>query len=43
VGATQDVLQPGDAVYYDSTQPHYVGTIGKKKTVILAVLYAGGK
>jgi transcriptional regulator with XRE-family HTH domain len=43
VAGHEELLLPGDAVYYDSTQPHYVGTVGKKKTVILAVLYAGAK
>jgi transcriptional regulator with XRE-family HTH domain len=43
VAEHEEVLLPGDAVYYDSTQPHYVGTVGKKRTTILAVLYAGAK
>jgi hypothetical protein len=32
-------LDPGDAIYYDSTVPHLVKTHGKKATKILAVLY----
>ncbi len=43
VGKQVEVLQAGDCVYYDSNKPHYVGTVGKKKTTILAVLYAGSK
>lgn len=43
VAGHQEILQAGDAVYYDSNQPHYVGTLGAKKTTILAVLYAGAK
>ena len=34
------ILEPGDAVYYDSTVPHLVKCHGHKKTKILAVLYA---
>jgi transcriptional regulator with XRE-family HTH domain len=33
------ILDPGDAIYYDSTVPHLVKTHGKKTTKILAVLY----
>jgi transcriptional regulator with XRE-family HTH domain len=43
VGVQEEILEAGDAVYYDSNKPHYVGTVGKKKTTILAVLYAGAK
>jgi quercetin dioxygenase-like cupin family protein len=32
-------LDPGDAIYYDSTVPHLVKAHGKKPTKILAVLY----
>jgi len=34
------VLEPGDAVYYDSTVPHLVKCSGDRSTKILAVLYA---
>ncbi len=34
------VLEPGDAIYYDSTVPHLVKCHGNKTTTILAVLYA---
>jgi len=34
------VLEPGDAIYYDSTVPHLVKCHGPEKTRILAVLYA---
>jgi transcriptional regulator with XRE-family HTH domain len=38
-----ELLRPGDAVYYDSTQPHLVKTASSAKTTILAVLYTGVK
>lgn len=34
------VLEPGDAIYYDSTVPHLVKCHGDEPTEILAVLYA---
>ena len=34
------VLEPGDAIYYDSSVPHLVKCHGNKTTTILAVLYA---
>lgn len=34
------VLEPGDAIYYDSTVPHLVKCHGDKQAEILAVLYA---
>lgn len=34
------VLEPGDAIYYDSTVPHLVKCRGDEETKILAVLYA---
>jgi transcriptional regulator with XRE-family HTH domain len=37
------VLEPGDAIYYDSTTPHLVTTHGDNETTILAVLYAANK
>lgn len=40
VGDQIEFLQPGDAVYYDSTQPHYVRCVGGRETKILAVLYS---
>ena len=33
------LLEPGDAIYYDSTVPHLVKCHGKDTTKILAVLY----
>jgi len=33
-------LEPGDAIYYDSTVPHLVKCLGTETTKILAVLYA---
>jgi transcriptional regulator with XRE-family HTH domain len=41
VGDRVDFLKPGDAVYYDSNQPHLVRCIGTTVTKILAVLYTG--
>jgi quercetin dioxygenase-like cupin family protein/ribosome-binding protein aMBF1 (putative translation factor) len=40
LGEEIHVLEPGDAIYYDSTVPHLVKCHGDKKTKILAVLYA---
>ena len=39
VGNRVDFLKPGDAVYYDSDQPHFVRCAGATATKILAVLY----
>ncbi len=41
VGEHADFLKPGDAVYYDSDQPHLVRCAGTTTARILAVLYAG--
>jgi transcriptional regulator with XRE-family HTH domain len=41
VGGRVDFLKPGDAVYYDSNQPHFVRCVGTTVTKILAVLYTG--
>lgn len=41
VGDRTDFLKPGDAVYYDSNQPHLVRCAGTTQARILAVLYAG--
>ena len=38
VGDRVDFLKPGDAVYYDSNQPHFVRCVGTTVTKILAVL-----
>jgi len=43
VGGRTELLYPGDAIYYDSNQPHLVKAATKAKTVILAVLYTGAK
>jgi transcriptional regulator with XRE-family HTH domain len=43
VGDRVDFLKPGDAVYYDSNQPHLVKCVGTNPTKILAVLYTGSK
>ena len=39
LGEEVHLLDPGDAIYYDSTVPHLVKTHGQKTTKILAVLY----
>ena len=43
VGDQIEFLRPGDAVYYDSNQPHLVKSATRTKTTILAVLYTGSK
>jgi transcriptional regulator with XRE-family HTH domain len=40
VGDRADFLKPGDAVYYDSNEPHFVRCAGSTPAQILAVLYA---
>jgi len=41
VGRQEEILRPGDAIYYDSTYPHLVKCAGDRPTRILAVLYTG--
>jgi len=41
VGDRADSLKPGDAVYYDSSQPHVVRCAGTAPAKVLAVIYAG--
>lgn len=43
VGDQIEFLGPGDALYYDSSQPHSVKCVGGSKTKILAVLYPGSE
>ncbi len=43
VGDEVTVLQPGDAVYYDSSSPHLVKNTSGKSAKILAVLYTRTK
>jgi transcriptional regulator with XRE-family HTH domain len=43
VGDRVEFLKPGDAVYYDSNQPHLVRCVGTKVAKILAVLCTGSK
>lgn len=40
LGEELHLLEPGDAIYYDSTVPHLVKCHGRERTRILAVLYA---
>ena len=43
VGDQAEILQAGDAVYYDSSCPHLVKCAGDQSAKILAVLYTGSK
>lgn len=43
VGDAVEILQPGDAIYYDSTVPHLVRPHGDKPAKILAVIYSQNK
>jgi quercetin dioxygenase-like cupin family protein/DNA-binding XRE family transcriptional regulator len=43
LGETTEILEQGDAIYYDSMLPHLVRCHGNKVTRILAVLYTEGK
>jgi len=40
LGEEVHVLDPGDAIYYDSVVPHLVKCHGTEVTKILAVIYA---
>lgn len=40
VGGQKEELGPGDAIYYDSSEPHFVKCVGGKEAKILAVLFA---
>jgi len=40
IGDSKEILKPGDAIYYDSTQPHLVRPFGRNPVRILAVLYS---
>jgi quercetin dioxygenase-like cupin family protein len=41
VGGQREHLGPGDAVYYDSTEPHFVKCVDGGEAKILAVIYPG--
>ena len=41
VGEQKEYLEPGDAIYYDSSEPHFVKCVGGKEAKILAVLITG--
>jgi len=43
MGDPVEILQGGDTVYYDSSDPHLVEGAGTQPTKILAVLYTGSK
>jgi quercetin dioxygenase-like cupin family protein len=36
----EEILNPGDSIYYDSTMPHVVSCYGQEPATILAVIYA---
>ncbi|MBW1687662.1 MAG: helix-turn-helix transcriptional regulator [Deltaproteobacteria bacterium] len=41
VGDQTEILGPGDAIYYDSSQSHLVTCASGKQAKVLAVIYAG--
>ncbi len=41
VGDQVEFLNPGDAIYYDSSQPHLIQCFGGTESKILAVLHTG--
>lgn len=41
VGESREVLEPGDCIYYQSSEPHLVRPADQGPTVILAVIYGG--
>jgi quercetin dioxygenase-like cupin family protein len=43
VGGQKERLEPGDAVYYDSTEPHFVKCVECREAKILAVVYPGAR
>jgi len=43
IGDVTESLGPGDAIYYDSSEPHYVRAAGESKAKILAMIYAGSE
>jgi transcriptional regulator with XRE-family HTH domain len=43
VGDQTEFLGPGDALYYDSSQPHFVKSVGGSETKILAVIFPGSE
>lgn len=36
----EDILHPGDSIYYDSNVPHIISCHGNQPATILAVIYA---
>jgi quercetin dioxygenase-like cupin family protein len=43
VGDQTELLGPGDALYYDSSQPHSVGCVGGREAKVLAVIFPGSE
>jgi len=43
VGEAREVLEPGDSIYYDSTEPHLLRPVGDTPARILAVIYSQGR
>ncbi|MFH1033664.1 MAG: cupin domain-containing protein [Pseudomonadota bacterium] len=40
VGQAREVLEPGDSIYYDSTEPHLLRPVDEEPVRILAVIYS---
>jgi transcriptional regulator with XRE-family HTH domain len=43
VGQAREILEPGDSIYYDSTEPHLLRPLDDAPTRILAVIYSQGR
>lgn len=43
VGEAREVLEPGDSIYYDSTEPHLLRPVGQEPARILAVIFSQGR
>ncbi len=43
VGQAREVLEPGDSIYYDSSEPHLLRPVGDEPARILAVIYSQGR
>lgn len=43
VGDAREVLEPGDSIYYDSTEPHLLRPVGEEPARILAVIFSQGR
>ncbi|MBI5521694.1 MAG: cupin domain-containing protein [Desulfarculus sp.] len=43
VGDAREFLEPGDSIYYDSTEPHLLRPVGDEPARILAVIFSQGR